>query len=109
MRIIIIFLLLYSTAYAQPFLKCDCDEYTDILIVNGINQQCPLSLDVEYLPVGLNDFIAIPVGSIVGNPFTFKIRKTDLNKNYTYKIEYDKEDKVYFNTKEILIRIDKGE
>ena len=109
MRVLIAFLLLCSVAYAEPFLKCDCADNTNYLIINESLTQfaCPLSLDVEYLQVGVTDFVVIPMGQSIGEDFTFRIEKTDSKKTTTYNIKYDKADKVYFSTKETTIRVKK--
>ena len=107
MRTLIISLLLCSIVHAEPFLKANCADHTNYLIINNYITPCPLSLDVEYIPIGVNDFTVIPMGQSVGDDISFQISKRENRKAYTYKIIYDRMDKVYFNKRESSIRVKK--
>ena len=104
MRTLIIFLLLCVNVYAEPFLKGDCIEAKSV-VVNGIKQSCPLSVDIGILPFGLNDFsvTAIPEGEAL----MFQIRKTESRRHFTYKIYYKRADKRYFDKRRTKVKIKK--
>ena len=97
MRTIIVFFLISGIAFARPYMKCDCSNGTDLLIVNGYEYNCLESIDVEGLPNGITEIEVVAVGQSESDPFVFYVDKSENRKFEFYRMVFEKSQEGYFD------------
>lgn len=113
MRVLMLlaFVLSYITVpslSAMPFVKADCSDGTDYVIVNDTPYECPIVIDCDDLNLLLNGSNAINVlMNGEGEPFIFYIEKSENRKFEFYSMEYDKSQKKYFDKFNTSIKVEK--